>query len=82
MGNDPPEPRSGRSDEIETLLAVRGHDLGFAGIRVAAGRSGVAVGFPEDPMIHVSWWVVAALVALAGTRFLRRKRVEEKRATR
>jgi hypothetical protein len=82
VGNDPPEPRSGRSDEIETLLAERGHDLGFARIRVAAGRSGIAVGFPEDPTIHVSWWVLSALVVLAGTRFLRRRRVETRVATR
>jgi hypothetical protein len=69
-------------DRIETLLAVRGHDLGFAGIRVAAGRSGVAVGFPEDPMIHVSWWVLSALAVLAGTRSLRRRRVVTKAVTR
>jgi hypothetical protein len=64
------------------LLAERGHDLGLARIRVAAGRSGVAVGFPEDPMIHVSWWALSALVVLAGTRFLRRRRVETRAATR
>jgi len=48
-----------RPDAIEELLAERGFGTR---VRVAAGRSGIAVGFPRDPMIHVSW---AALLAIA-----------------
>lgn len=59
---------SERFDEIDHLLAERGHDLAFGRIRVAAGRSGVAVGFPQKPMIHVSWWALAGLAALLGFR--------------
>jgi MYXO-CTERM domain-containing protein len=55
------------------MLAERGHDLGFGRIRVAAGPSGIAVGFLEDPMLHVSWWALLALALLAGLR--RRRRV-------
>jgi hypothetical protein len=56
-----------RPHAIEELLAERG--VGTH-VRVAAGRSGIAVGFPRDPMIHVSW---AALLAIAVVwRLLRR----------
>jgi hypothetical protein len=33
-------------------------------VRIAFGRSGLAVGFPRDPMVHVSWWVLAPLAVL------------------
>ena len=31
-------------------------------MRVAAGRSGIVLGLPRDPMLHVSW----AALAVAG----------------
>jgi hypothetical protein len=58
-------------DDIELLLAERGHDLAGGRIRVAVGLSGIAVGFPEDPMLHFSWWALLALVLVDG---LRRRR--------
>ena len=58
-------------DDIERLLADRGHDLAGRRIRVAVVPSGIAVGFPEDPMLHFSWWALLALVLVAG---LRRRR--------
>jgi hypothetical protein len=71
---DPPREgqRSHALEHAEHLLATRGHDLGFGRARVAIGRSGMAVGFPTDPMVHVSWWVLGAIV-VAGT-WLRRRR--------
>jgi hypothetical protein len=62
-------PRSPRADAIERLLEERGHT--FGPVRVAVGRSGIAIGFPRDPMVHVSWWAVAAFVVVA--RLLRRR---------
>jgi hypothetical protein len=62
-------PRSPRTDAVERMLAERGHS--FGPVRVAMGRSGVAVGFPRDPMVHVSWWALAAIVVV--TRLLRRR---------
>jgi hypothetical protein len=62
-------PRSPRADAIECLLDERGHT--FGPVRVAFGRSGIAIGFPRDPMVHVSWWVIAAFVVVA--RLLRRR---------
>jgi hypothetical protein len=53
-------------DELEHALAARGRDLGR--MRVATVRSGIVVGFPRDPMIHISWLVVAGLGALAVLR--------------
>jgi len=53
----------------ERLLAERGHT--FGPVRVAVGRSGVAIGFPERPMLHVSWWALAALLVVL--RILRRR---------
>jgi hypothetical protein len=61
----PEEQRSQALEHAAHLLATRGHDLGFGRARVAVGRSGVAVGFPTDPMVHVSWWVVG-LIVVAG----------------
>ena len=57
-----------RIETVERLLEERGHDFAGGRVRVAAGESGVAFGFPHDPMIHVSWWVLAGIVALACTR--------------
>jgi hypothetical protein len=52
---------SERIEHAERLLDEHGVTIGPA--RVAVGRSGVAVGFPRDPMIHVAWSALA-LVAL------------------
>jgi hypothetical protein len=57
----------------QVLLAERGHDVGIGRARVAAGRSGLAVGFPSDPMIHVSWWALGVVAALAGLWLARRR---------
>lgn len=51
------------------MLDDRG--LTFGPVRIALGRSGVAVGFPRDPMLHVSWWVLGA--ALLIVRLIRRR---------
>jgi hypothetical protein len=61
-------------DDAERLLAERGRDLGFARARVAVGRSGIALGFPKDPMLHVSWWVLSALGLVTGALLVRRRR--------
>jgi MYXO-CTERM domain-containing protein len=58
-------------DELEHVLAARGRDVGR--MRVAAARSGIVVGFPKDPLIHVSWWVLAAAGVLAAVRRRRRR---------
>jgi hypothetical protein len=57
------------ADNLERMLDERGH--AFGPVRIAVGRSGIAVGFPADPMLHVSWWVLAAMVL--AVRFLRRR---------
>jgi hypothetical protein len=64
---------STRQDEIERLLDERGWNLGAGRARIALGRSGIAVGFPRDPMIHVSWWILAGVVALLLLRSSRRR---------
>lgn len=56
------------------MLDERGHDFGHPRVRVAVGRSGIAFGFPRDPMLHVSWWAFVALFALVGIRFIFRRR--------
>jgi hypothetical protein len=60
---------SDRFESVERLLDEQGHDLAAGRVRVATGRSGVAIGFPQKPMIHVSWWALAAIVALACARY-------------
>jgi hypothetical protein len=60
----PAKPEPTRIEKVERMLTEHGHELRFTPIRVAVGRSGIAVGFPEDPMFHVSWWVLLALVFL------------------
>jgi hypothetical protein len=70
-------PATARSERIagaETLLTERGHDFAFGRARFATGRTGIAVGFPKDPMIHVSWWVIAALAVLSGAWLAFRRR--------
>jgi hypothetical protein len=67
--------RPGRHEEIERLLEERGRSLGVGPARLAFGKSGIALGFPRDPMIHVSWWVVAAFAAVVfGLSRYRRRR--------
>jgi hypothetical protein len=65
---------SNRLDDVDRLLAERGRDVGLGRMRVAAGRSGIAVGFPRDPMLHLSWWALLALGVLSGAGLLRRRR--------
>jgi hypothetical protein len=55
-------------DHAERLLAERGRDLASGRIRVAAGRTGVVLGFPRRPLIHVSWFVVAGLALFLAIR--------------
>jgi hypothetical protein len=57
-------PRSRQIENAQRLLAERGHDVGVFGMRIAMGRSGIAIGFPQDPMLHFSWLVLAGLGAL------------------
>jgi hypothetical protein len=59
-------PRSPQVENAQRLLAEHGHDLGLFRMRVAAGRSGVAVGFPRDPMVHVSWFVLTGFAVLVA----------------
>jgi hypothetical protein len=61
---------SSRVAQAERLLDDRGRRIGA--IRVAAGRSGVAVAFPRDPMLHVSWVALAAISGLIVAIKLRR----------
>jgi hypothetical protein len=72
MRDEPASGNAGRFDHVERLLDERGNDLGIAGARVAAGRSGLALGFPRDPMVHVSWWALSA--AVLGRWLWRRRR--------
>jgi hypothetical protein len=66
-----------RIDQAVRLLEERGRDVGP--VRFAAGRSGVAVGFPRDPLIHVSWLAATAVtgvvvaIKLLGSRATRRR---------
>jgi hypothetical protein len=53
---------SGGLDHAERLLDERGREIGP--VRVAAGRSGLALGFPRDPMLHVSWIALAMTAGL------------------
>jgi hypothetical protein len=71
--SDPSTDPGERFDQVELLLAERGHDLASGRIRVAAGRSGVAAGFPTRPLIHVSWWALAPVVLFAVIRRNRRR---------
>jgi hypothetical protein len=55
------------------MLAERGRDLPLVRARVAAGKSGIAVGFPKDPMFHMSWWLLGGVAALGGLWLARRR---------
>ena len=68
----PSAPKSARLDQAERLLAEHGRDIGSGRVRIAAGRSGIAVGFPRDPMLHVSWWVLVAIAVWSGVRLGRK----------
>jgi hypothetical protein len=54
---------------MERLLDTRGRTIGP--VRIAAGRSGVVLGFPRDPMIHLSW---LALIVAGGLIIATRRR--------
>jgi hypothetical protein len=56
-----PRPPPARLDAIEGLLAEKGRDIGVGGARVAVGRSGIAVGLPNDSIIHLSWLALSAV---------------------
>jgi hypothetical protein len=64
---------SNRLEHAERLLDDHGRRFGPA--RVAVGRSGLALGFPRDPMLHISWPALAAvcgiLAAIKALRSLR-----------
>jgi hypothetical protein len=62
-----------RFDSLDDLLASHGHDLAGGRVRVAAGKSGIALGFPEKPQVHVSWGALAG-IALVRTLARRRRR--------
>lgn len=66
---------SRRLDQAERLLTERGRPIGP--VRVAANRSGLVLGFPRDPMVHVSWIAVTAISGLFVAVWLQRS----KRAT-
>ena len=59
---------SDRFDDVERLLEDQGRSFASGRIRVAAGNSGVAIGFPQRPMIHLSWWAVAGIAAVLCAR--------------
>jgi MYXO-CTERM domain-containing protein len=63
-----------RLEHVESLLADQGHDLAGGRVRVAVGRSGVAIGFPQLPLIHVSWWALAGVALAVGVRRRYRRR--------
>ena len=57
-------------ERMERLLDERGVQIGR--VRIAVGRSGIAVGFPREPMLHVAWGALLGFGALAA--LLRRGR--------
>jgi hypothetical protein len=63
-------PRAPRAEGMERMLDDRGHTFGR--VRIAFARSGIAIGFPRDPMLHVSWWALVAVVLVV--RVVRRLR--------
>ena len=66
----PPVERSNRLDQAERL--INDHGRGIGPVRVAAGRSGFAIAFPSDPMLHVSWPALAVVGGLVIAIKLRR----------
>ena len=63
-----------RFDDIDELLARRGRDVAGGRARVAAGKTGIAIGFPEKPVLHVSWGALAGIAVLRAVRRRRRRR--------
>ena len=59
-----------RIDQVERLLNERGRRIGP--VRMAAGPGGVAVAFPRDPVVHVSWAALAAITGLVAVIKIRR----------
>jgi len=60
-----------RGENVARLLEEQGRTFGR--VRIAVARSGIAIGFPRDPMLHVSWWaLLAAVVVVRLVRRLRR----------
>jgi hypothetical protein len=51
-----------RLEHAEQLLEERGRRIGP--VRIAAGRSGLALSFPDEPMLHLSWIALAVAAGL------------------
>jgi hypothetical protein len=51
---------------MERLLEKQG--VTFGPVRIALGRSGLAIGFPRDPMLHISWWVLGIVFLVVWLR--------------
>lgn len=64
------EGQAPRGETVALLLEERGRTFGR--VRIAVARSGIAIGFPRDPMLHVSWWALVAIVVVV--RLVRRLR--------
>lgn len=60
---------SEHADSAQRMLDAKGVSVGP--VRVAVGRTGVALGFSDSALIHVSWWAIAA--ALVVIRLLHRR---------
>jgi hypothetical protein len=56
-------------ENAERMLDVSGVNVGP--VRVAVGRTGVALGFSENAVIHLSWLALAAVFVMF--RLLRRR---------
>jgi hypothetical protein len=61
---------STRLEHAEELLETHGRRVGP--VRVAAGRSGIALAFPRDPMVHISWPALAVISSLIVAITIRR----------
>jgi hypothetical protein len=64
------EGQAPRGESVARLLEEEGRTFGR--MRIAVARSGIAIGFPRDPMLHVSWWAILAVVVVV--RLVRRFR--------
>jgi hypothetical protein len=56
------ELKSARVEDVGRMLDEQSRELGFASIRVALGKSGIAVRFRRESMLHLSWWALAAFL--------------------
>jgi hypothetical protein len=56
------ELKSARVEHVGRMLDEQGRDLGFAPVRVAVGKSGIAARFRQESMLHISWWALAAFL--------------------